>query len=134
MNIAIVPAFQVDAIWPRLAKGFQRGCDRCENGIEAGILWQRCRSGQAFLIVAYEDDNLLAGSCWSFEEQDQRVVFRCLSLTGHGIKSWLADMRAFTTRIAKENGASALVAEGRKGWMRMFPDAIENSRDYEVAI
>lgn len=133
MNIAIVPAFQVDAIWPRLAKGFQHACKRCGDAT-AGHLWQECRSGHAFLIIAYEGQPILMASVWRFENKGEMPVFRCNMMYGSDMRKWLNEAEVLITRIAKENGAKALVADGRRGWLRIFKKAVENGADIEVKI
>ena len=133
MNIAIVGLHEVDQIWPLVAEGLQKACQRCGE-MTSGELWTMCRSGHAFLIIIFEKNSIIMASVWRFESKNGRPVFRCEMMYGHGMGDWLEEARLFITKLAKENGAKALVAEGRRGWLRLIAGAVECAPDYEVEI
>ncbi len=135
MKIGFAGIWEVDALWPRLSEGFQRSCERVDDGYTAGELWQLCRSGNAFLCVVFdpEQDRVEMASVWQFQTKDGRPVLRCLALFGRGMAEWLGGAREFIERIARENGAKWLVTKGRRGWLRLFP-AVQCGEDYEVEL
>lgn len=133
MQFGIANVVEVDALWPRLAKGFQHACERCGE-MTAGELWEMARSGHGFLIVGSEQGEVKFASVWRFQSKDGRPVFRCEMMFGENMREWLPDAYAWIAHLANENGAKWLVAEGRRGWLRMFDGAVISGPDYEVEI
>jgi hypothetical protein len=125
----IVAPHMVDDAWPRLAHGFDEACKHCDDWT-AGTLWQCCRSGNAYLILTRADDDaIVAAGIWQFED----TTFRCLAFYGHGLRYWAQPVKEWISELARQNGAAKLAARGRRGWLRMF-DAVQNGKDYEVAL
>jgi hypothetical protein len=133
LRVGLASVADADKLWPRLSAGFGNACKRCESAWTAGELWQLCRSGNAFLILVYDDDKIWSAGVWRFETARPGVCFRCVMMYGHNMHAWLGMAREFIEKLAKENGAKALVAEGRTGWGRIF-NATKTGRDYEVTI
>lgn len=125
----IVKPADVDALWPQMAAPMQRACERCNSTLVAGELWQMCRSGHAFLMIIHDGEGIYSGQIWRFDA----ARFRCIMMYGHHMRLWIGLAQEVITRIAKENGAVALVAEGRDGWARVLKTK-KNGRDYEVTI
>lgn len=134
VKVDIVPFEHVDAVWSCIAKQMQHACERSEQEeslkINAGDLWQMCRSGNGFLIIAHDNDPMqpLMASVWRFE--DTPTVFKCMMLYGPGMKRWFGPLTKFVSTIAKDNGAVALVSKGRRGWQRYF----EPSANYDIEL
>lgn len=118
MHIGIANAAEVDALWPLIADGMQRGCDRTGGASSSGDLWQIARSGNGFLIVIFDGKKIICSSVWRFENWPGGNVFRCLCLTGSDMKTWIRPLFEFATQRMMEGGARRLVAEGRNGWGR----------------
>lgn len=133
MRFGIANVVEVDALWPRLASRFQHACKRCGD-LSAGDLWTMARSGHAFLILGFEKQDIRFASIWRFHDKDGKPVFRCEMMFGDGMRDWLPDAYAWIANLAKENGAGRLVAEGRRGWLRLFDGVVKNGPDYEVEI
>jgi UDP-N-acetylmuramyl tripeptide synthase len=91
--------------------------------IETGDLWVQCRNGSAFLLIAHDGDKIAGASIWTRQTWQTRRVMRCLALYGTGMTGWLPDMRALAIQLAKDNGCTSLVSDGRRGWQRIFPNA-----------
>ena len=130
MNIGFASVASVDTIWPLIAKDMQKACERVNSDYTAGDLWQMCRSGNGFLAVASEGLDLFSASVWRFEGK----TLKCIMLWGIHRPLWLRGLFEFVEKTALENGADRLAAEGRRGWLRLFPDAVVNGKNYEVMI
>ena len=137
MNIGIATSAEVDLLWPVISEGIQAGCDVTGGAVSSSELWQMCRTGNAFLIVG-ADDGIKFASVWRFETWPSGVVFRCLSLTGTDMESWISEFSEFVISQAKIGGANRLIAQGRKGWERVVNRMFKQSRilwqTYEVKI
>ncbi len=114
---------QVDAIWPTLSEGFSRAVMATGGDITAGDLWQGCRRGDSFLLVAHDETKVFGASIWRPETWQTGAKLRCLGLYGEEMPLWIEDMKSLATKIAKDCGATSLLAEGRDGWTRIFPKA-----------
>lgn len=133
MKIAIAGLHEVDTVWPLVAKGFQRAFRR-EQGKTLGELWTMCRTGNAFLVILAENNEILMASIWRFHTKDGTPVFRCESMYGNRMSEWVEYVYSWIENLARENGAKKLVAEGRRGWLRMFDGVVTNGLDMEIAI
>lgn len=120
MKIGIANSSEVDAFWPSVAKEMQRGCDKTGGGMSAGDLWQMCRSGNAFLILIFNDKGFACASVWRFENWPTGQVFRCLGLCGRNMGAWVAELYEFAMQQAEFGGTSRLIGEGRPGWPRVL--------------
>lgn len=120
MRIGIANAAEVDAIWPLISAEMQRGCDKTGGGSSSGSLWQLCRSGNAFLIVCHDGEEIICASVWRFETWPSGTVFRCLGVCGKSMNLWVSELYAFALSQAKIGGTDRLIAEGRPGWVRVL--------------
>jgi hypothetical protein len=120
MKIGIANAAEVDAVWPSIAKEMQRGCDKTGGGMSAGDLWQMCRSGNAFLLLIFTNEEIVCSSVWRFENWPSGTVFRCMGLSGHSMKVWVKGLYDFAMQQAQFGGTDRLIAEGRPGWVRVL--------------
>lgn len=122
-------------MWHRVAEGLQKGAQspKHNNARTGGELWQMCRSGNAFLILLWDDEGLKAASVWRFEKRDNNPCFVCLTMYGQDMRSWLSTAHEWINKLARENGAKWLVSSGRKGWLRIF-DAEQWGNDYAVKV
>jgi hypothetical protein len=91
--------------------------------IETGDLWVQCRSGEAFLLIAHEGEQILGSSIWIPQTWQTGRKLRCLALYGSGMSDWIGDMHEMAKRLAADCGATSLVSEGRPGWAKIFPKA-----------
>lgn len=116
MQITLVqPAF-VDAIWPRISEGLDKAIKRAGGDISPGYLWQECRGGRTFLLVAHEDDRVSGASVWRHETWQDGPAMRCLAM--YGAAGHFKELQAEGKRLANHCGADRIVFEGRKGWAR----------------
>lgn len=135
MRIGIANQAEVDAIWPLIAAKVQESCEKTGGDMSSGDLWQMCRSGNAFLVVVLDDeDKPIATIILQFQNWTGKSVVRCLSIAGENMSAWLPDAMEFVSKMARENGASCLVADGRDGWARVFPGAKRLRVTYEIEV
>lgn len=135
MRIGLANPAEVDALWPLIAGRVQESCDKTGGDMSSGDLWQLCRSGNAFLAAVLDEENKpIATIILQFQKWNERSVLRCLSIAGESMSEWLPDAMKFVSKMARENGASCLVADGRDGWARIFPGAKRLRVTYEMEI
>ncbi len=121
--IVLIPVPKVDDVWPYLAAGFHESVMKTGGDITVGDIWQGCRRGDNFLLVAYDNDTLQGASVWSPRIWQTGSRLWCLGLFGERMEDWIEDMHQAVIRIAKDCGATALASEGRIGWKPIFPNA-----------
>ena len=131
--LQLIETSKIDSYWPLVSDDLEAACRRCHaHEYNAGVLWQMCRSGNAFLILWVVDGNILVKSVWRFDTPKNPHSFRCVMLSGVKMRSWLKEYFENIKKLAKTNGATQLVTTGRKGWLRLFPNAEKIGKDYEV--
>ena len=133
-QISVVPAGAVDGVWSALADGLQRALLKTGVDLTLADLWQQARRGDAFLCVAHDEERLYGASLWRPETWQTGTKLRCLALYGTDMASWIGDMRATAQKIARDCGAASLIAEGRDGWTKIFPNAKRLRVLYEETI
>lgn len=133
MQINLVQTQDVDKVWALLTDGFQRALLKTGGDITIGDLWQGCRNGTSFLLIAH-DGEIRGASIWRPEVWQTGTKMRCLGLYGKNMKAWFEDMRALAKQVGKSCGATSLISEGREGWKRQCPYAKVLRVLYEEAI
>ena len=133
MPVSLVPVTSIDPIWPYLREGFEAACLKTGGDVSSGDLWVACRSGSAFLIVA-SGEAIQGASVWKQETWATGRRLRCVMLYGANMDGWIEDMRDMAMKIARDCGATSLVAEGRPGWERIFKNARKLRVIYEELI
>ncbi len=134
MKIEIAGVHDVDGIWPLIAPKLCRAAEKCGDDLTAGELWQMCRSGNAFLIIAHEEKEILMAAIVRFERWNNGSVLRVLTLVGDRIGEWAEEVKEFLNGMGKANGAGRIVAEGRDGWTRIFSEPRKLRSTYEMRI
>ncbi len=122
MNIYIANVSDVDALWQTVGPKFNIAIEKCGDDLSTGELWQMCRSGHAFLVIARDDNGLLMAAIVRFERWSNGSVLRVLALVGEQIGEWASAAKDFLSEMAKANGAARIVAEGRDGWAKIFDE------------
>lgn len=131
MNITLVPVHHVDNVWPRIAEAMERSCRKSGGALVAGDVWQACRSGSAYLIIAHDETEIAGASVWYLDTGASGAKLRCMALGGAGMSRWISDMHQMVKRLARDCGANSLVSYGRKGWAKIFPKAKPVRIEYE---
>jgi hypothetical protein len=134
MRIGLANSVEVDKVFPVFAERLNAACMRTGGDLSAGDLWQMCRSGNAFLVVAFDDEAFKAILIMQFQKWTDRQVMRCLAIVGDDMDEWLPAAKEFIAKMAKDGGATSFIAEGRDGWARIFPTAKKLRVTYEVQL
>lgn len=127
----LVPVWQIDGAFEHVAKGLQLSCERGGGEIDAAYLHRECRSANAVLVVVTEKDQHLGAVVLRFENWSGRSVLRTLALWCDGPGVWDA-INSKAHEIGKQFGVKSLIAEGRRGWERRYPNAKVLRQLYEV--
>ncbi len=122
MTIYVANAIDIDGHWRSVGPMFNRAIEKCGDDLSTGELWQMCRSGNAFLVIARDDAGILMAAIVRFERWSNGAVLRVLSLVGALVDQWAQDVKSFLSDMAKSNGAQRIVAEGREGWAKIFDE------------
>lgn len=134
MRTVLVPTNMVDGIWPSVVGGFQKASRRSGGDLTVGDLWVGCRSGHCFLFIVHEGDDVKAATVWKPETWQSGTKFRCMALYGQGMADWMPELHEMVKKVARDCGASSLVAEGREGWRKIFPHTRKIRTLYEEPI
>ena len=127
----LVPIWQIDNVFEHIAKGLQSSCDRSGGDLDAAYLYRECRSSAAILVVTSDETEINGAVVLRFENWSGKSVLRTLALWCNSKGAWAAlDTKAH--EIGKQFGAKSLIAEGRKGWERRYPNAKMLRTLYEV--
>jgi len=133
LKTELVPVLLVDNAFNHVSEGLQKSCDRSGGDLDVAYLWRECRSGQAMLYVVSQDDTVKGAVVLRFENWSGKGVLRTLALWCNGLGVWDA-LDAKAHEIGRQFGAKSLVAEGRKGWERRYPNAKVLRQLYEVSL
>lgn len=121
-RVSLVACPLVDSVWPFVTYGLEHACQRGGGDLTSDYLWGLCRSGGAYLLAVADGDQIIGASVWSFEKWTSGRKLRCLALYGERMGEWAASKEEMVRKIARDGGATALVADGRMGWKRKYPD------------
>lgn len=134
MIIEIVNLIHVDSVWDRVGHRFQKAIDLCGDDVSTAELWQLCRAGNAFLVIAREGEAIAMASVVRFERWTNGMVLRVVCIAGDRMSEWASEWQAFMVEMAKNNGADRIVSEGREGWQRVFQKSRKLRVVYEMRV
>lgn len=118
--IGLANSAEVDALWPRLAHWFQQASDEHGDDLSVSALWQMCRSGNAFLMVAMDGSTPIMGAVLQFQSWEKGSVLRCLTIGGADMSRWISQFEMAVMKMMAEGRAKRFVFDGRDGWARML--------------
>lgn len=137
MNITLTPVQEVDNIWPVVSPMLAKVFDRAPGYLSLGELWQMCRSGNAYLLIAHDETAIKGASIWQFQRGYGRDIFTCVALAGSGMRDWIRPLFDVAATMARSGGATAISATGRPEWTAMFdrhlPDVFKTVRQSFLA-
>jgi hypothetical protein len=129
----LVPVWQIDNVFGHVSQGLQRSCERTGGDLDSAYLHRECRSSAALLVVTSTETEITGAVVLRFENWSGKSVLRTLALWCNGKGAWAAlDQKAH--EIGKQFGVKSLIAEGRKGWERRYPNAKILRQLYEVSL
>jgi hypothetical protein len=133
LKVELVPVMFVDDAFNKVSEGLQKSCDRSGGDLDAAYLWRECRTGQAMLYVVSQETSIIGAVVLRFENWSGKSILRTLGLWCNGLGVWDA-LDAKAHEIGRQFGAKSLIAEGRKGWERRYPNAKILRQLYEVEL
>lgn len=133
MKFQIVPISDVDRVWGGLAKGMIESCRETGGAVSAGWLWQECRSGHAFLVIGFDDTDLIGGIVVQFQQWEQFQVLRGLGMCGISVEHF-PELATVLREFAKAGGAEWFVDSGRPALAKIIEGAEVTSVNYRVKI
>jgi hypothetical protein len=133
LKCELVPLWHIDSAFEQVAQGLQKSCDRSGGDLDAAYLHQQCRSSASMLVIASNDTDIIGAVVLRFENWSGKSVLRTLALWCNGLGVWDA-LDAKAHEIGRQFGAKSLVAEGRKGWERRYPNAKVIRQLYEIGL
>jgi len=118
-----VPVDSVDGFWPLVAPAFEQGFARTGGDTGVAEFYPMCRRGEAHILIAYEDGQLLGATLWRAERWATGWKMRCVCFAGKQIRRWKDEMYEAGKALARSNGANGIIGEGPDGWRYFFPKA-----------
>jgi hypothetical protein len=118
MRVEFVPIPYVDSVWNVIRPGMARACEKGGGQIHEGYLRTLCRSGQAYLTVQINDQEIIEGAAVVQENHwPTGWVLEVIACSGPDMEVWVPNM----INYAKEQfrHCTRLVFEGREGWKAM---------------
>lgn len=134
MKIGIANSAEVDAAWPLISDRLKKAQERYGSSLSSGDMWQLCRSGNAFLVLVWDETAIRGALILQFQTWATKRVMYCMAIVGSGVSEWMPAAREFISKMASDGGADSFVAEGREGWSAVFPDARRLRVTFEVKI
>lgn len=122
----------VDLIWPHIKDGIAESCAATGSEVRPGHLWQDCRAARAFLLVAYEGEQILGACILQF--QDGGRVLRGLAFYDQRAEEWFPQMQDLSKKIGRDGGAERFLDEARPGMKKLYPEARAVAIVYEVPL
>lgn len=134
MSVEFVAPHIIDTIWHLVTDGIENACQKTGGDIDSHYLWTECRSGKATLMIILKDQEIIGASVWRIERWSTGMKCRNLVLYGKNMKEWVDEHYEKTLELANLGHAESLVAEGRPGLARIFPEAKVLRQLYEVRL
>lgn len=131
-KLSIVPAHLVDDLWPTVKDLIKAGS--MGDATSAMVSYQDCRSGNAFLLVAYEDEGspIIKAACVVRFVERENGLTGVIGAMGGGDMEWQS-LLARVLEWSASLDAPAIEFEGRTGWQRVLPDCKVISCNYRMA-
>lgn len=126
-----VPAYQVEnpAVWKPVEAILDRTCEEYRsNDIRHAVV-----NGEMQLWVAAPDGPIAAVVLTQISQRRSGKVLTVLFCGGSDMRAWI-DERWRITDWARQMNCRAVRFEGREGWGRIWPEAREIGRKYEVEV
>ena len=112
LKCELVPVMLVDNVFGKCAEGFQRALTKTSSNMDVAYLYQQCRSGDAMLVLAHEDENVGGAMVIRVENRQGRQSLNTLGLWCT-VKGAYALLKAKQIEIAKMSGCKSLVSGAR---------------------
>lgn len=118
--ISVASPDMIEPLWPSVYAHLEAAIDEdffTDEATLKGLLLE----DRALLFVATVDGSIKGAAVTQIEEARTNVV-NILSLGGDDFASWRNEMNDALTLYAEKMFCTKIVALGRKGWERLWPD------------
>ena len=121
MNVSLVPADHVDAVWDSV-KVFLIPAVKVTNGrYMLYDVYAALKTGDMQLWIAFDDEREIFGcEVTRVTDYPSRRVLTSLFTGGRNIRLWKDDLMGVMVRWAEDNQCTAIEGYGRKGWLKML--------------
>lgn len=117
IQIELVRVEDIDQRWPLVADLVAGSLRKAPSDFSAGDAWTRCRSGDWFLLLAWNEEHRIGGfTIWHFTANG---FFVCALLGGRNMGEWLPQTLKVATSIAKAHGCN-IAGACRPGLMKLL--------------
>ena len=128
LKVELVPVMLVDNVFHKCADGFRIAAKKASSDVDAAYLHQQCRSGNAMLVVAHDDEVVGGALVIRYENWCGKNVMHTLGLwcSAKGAYELLESKKI---ELARMSGATSMIAEARAskaglcGFKRRYPKA-----------
>jgi len=115
---------EIDSLWPLVSDQIVKCIEKTPTFFSAADLWVMCRGGSAFMIIAHQGTDILGATIWRFEDAN----FVCLMMVGKDAKQWFGAVKETASFVARQGGATRLMASGRLGLFRALKSMIPETK------
>jgi hypothetical protein len=130
----LVPIEAVDTFWPAVSQDITACLEAIDADCCTADLYLLCRQGNAFLILFFEENRILAAKIMRAETWPSGVVLNDIVTVGKNMKQWLPVAVEAVTELARRCGAKRVKFAGRKGWARVFKSARVHSTNFIMEV
>ena len=120
IKISVVRPDIIPEIWdivePILNPAFEDDFLMDSKSAFAGLIEDR------FLLFIVTISGKISGACILAIEDNKDSICHIISLGGEDFKSWKDQMNLAITEYAREMGCSYIIALGKRGWKKLWPD------------
>ncbi len=120
IRIAVARPGEIEALWPLVFPHLEAAIDE-DFWTDESALKKMLIDDKALMFLATVDGEIKGAAVAQIEELRTSVV-NIITIGGKDFKDWKGAMNGALTTYAKEMGCSRIVALGRKGWEKFWPD------------
>jgi hypothetical protein len=111
---------EIETLWPLIADGMKRACERTGGNVTPSWLYQTCRTGDAMLFAIHDEAQFQAAFVGRFiHDQPEGSLFKFVALTGRGMKDWLPGLIVWARTWPRQFGVKKVVTDGSGAWARI---------------
>lgn len=130
--ITVVKPQEIDEFWDRIWPHLKPAIDE-DLFTDETMLKTQLKNDQALMFVAHIGGEIKGAAVVVIEEPRDKVV-NIVTLGGDGFSEWKDEMNAALTKYAEGMKCAYIVALGRDGWAKLWPDFEAGKRLYTKRI
>lgn len=127
--IRLIQPAEVDYVWPMIAEGMERACEKAGSSYSNLDFYRMCRTGAAFLHIVTQEG--IVGAVVTEPGMSRRGPFiKAVAMCGEDMERWIPDLVA----LDLWKGARFARFEGRRGLQDKVPGAKVIRQVYELEL